>query len=1003
MNQASNGPLFREDEPLAESLEVQETVDDGLNQATDDFPMQNSDDETADGPELPPELPPLMANNDLTEGEEADQTDPGQLIRLLFAEYTAHSHRNRGWVDPEVEAGIELMHILTVSRAPLVMFDKLFDWHLAHLDCKTSITRSSLLKKLRDRYNMKGTEPYEVKITLPSSNVRVKVPCHDANHQIMDLLTDPRIEATDYLWCNGDPEGVPPEEWLQLGDLVDGKAYRAAYEKMIRPAPYAKSGRRKVLLPILLYMDSCVTGLNENLGLELVKFTLGIFNSKAREKSYTWRVLGAIPQYQSVKADAAAAIESSGHIEAGGYVTESDSDGEDTPNVRRFLHEFEVGDYINSSDEEEDMCDIALPDTTAQDLHVLLQVIMHGMKQIIRQGGFEWDLNHNEELKRLHFVPFMLLIKGDTVEHDKHTGHYGARTKGVKNLCRYCTCPADKTDDPFADYPLKTEEQIKALVAKRDYVGLKEISQQLIFNVWYEFEFGPHNNCGVHGSCPMELLHWVDLGMFKYTRQNFFAQTGKTSKLSRLINTIASEMGWLFQRQSDRAYPRTKFTKGIQKGTLMAHEMTGLMLVLLAVLRSTKGRTVLMELSRGEQVNFFPDQQSIANWILVVELQIMFEAWLKQPKMEVNTVVRLRRKIRELLQITKDVQKRETGMGFKTNNFHATTHIADDILNFGPPHVVNTKSDEMNHKPDKGSAQRTQKRPKSFDIQSARQVNDRRKTEMGMEELSGRPRWDYFVAFERFEQEHSPRIRKWRLQRLQEGPENAGAEPIKPKLTGVRADFAYVGDRFAMTSLQTAMQKKHKFEYPPSIVQVLEELANDVADYASALPVYSELIMSGGQTYRASPYFQGKPWYDWAMYRRPRVNEGYSERIQPVHLRCFVDLRFLPPQNTTKHRPAMYMIAETVRVNRSVEELIQSDIFVPYLKEEGEFLACKAELLEVDRISGPACVIPDLGNPHPRAFQAVRSPSEWPNLFERWIHQPFMFGNEEESTTMNVE
>ena len=98
------------------------------------------------------------------------------------------------------------------------------------------------------------------------------------------------------------------------------------------------------------------------------------------------------------------------------------------------------------------------------------------------------------------------------------------------------------------------------------------------------------------------------------------------------------------------------------------------------------------------------------------------------------------------------------------------------------------------------------------------------------------------------------------------------------------------------------------------------------------------------------------------------------------------------------------MIAETVKVNQSLDELIQSDIFVPYLKEAGEFINwCKAELPEVDRISGPVCVIPDLGNPDPRAFQAVRSASDWPNLFERWIHQPFMFGNEEESTTMNVE
>ena len=51
LNQADG--VEEPNQPFAESLEAQETVDDGLNQATDDFPMQNSDDETADGPELP--------------------------------------------------------------------------------------------------------------------------------------------------------------------------------------------------------------------------------------------------------------------------------------------------------------------------------------------------------------------------------------------------------------------------------------------------------------------------------------------------------------------------------------------------------------------------------------------------------------------------------------------------------------------------------------------------------------------------------------------------------------------------------------------------------------------------------------------------------------------------------------------------------------------------------------------------------------------------------------
>ena len=169
----------------------------------------------------------------------------------------------------------------------------------------------------------------------------------------------------------------------------------------------------------------------------------------------------------------------------------------------------------------------------------------------------------------------------------------------------------------------------------------------------------------------------------------------------------------------------------------------------------------------------------------------------------------------------------------------------------------------------------------------------------------------------------------------------------------------------------------------------MEELAHDVRNYAEKLTVFAELDI-GAQKCRASPHFHGKPWCDWVLYRRPRVNEGFAERIVPVHMRCFVDLRFLPAANTTKFDPKIYFIAEPVKVNQSVDELIQSDIFVPYVKEQGQFISCKAELLSADRIKGPVCVIPDLGNPDPRAFQAVRSVNEWANRFEDWINQPFL-------------
>ena len=103
---------------------------------------------------------------------------------------------------------------------------------------------------------------------------------------MVDLLSDPRILPEDYLWFDDDPYGHPPAEWTEIADINDALAHRKTYEKVIMPTPYTNLGRRRVLLPVIIYMDGCVTGWNENLSIELAKFTLGIFNSKARDKDY---------------------------------------------------------------------------------------------------------------------------------------------------------------------------------------------------------------------------------------------------------------------------------------------------------------------------------------------------------------------------------------------------------------------------------------------------------------------------------------------------------------------------------------------------------------------------------------------------------------------------------------------------------------------------------------------------------------------------------------------
>jgi hypothetical protein len=289
-----------------------------------------------------PNLPPNQADNPST------MQDPA-YIRQYFSQYCEDSKRNRLWLEPEYEAAIALMQLLNVAGAPNSLFDSIMKWHIDHLSAKKRINKDKLYEKLRSRYNMNKTLPYEVQVQLPSSGVKALVPCHDVQHVFMDLLTDPQLDESDYLWFNNNPLAAPPDEWLYLADINSSLSYRMTYDKLIRPRPYTDSGRRRVIVPVFGYMDGCVTGNYENLSMEFFKITLGIFNSKARDKDYTWRILGAVPQYQKVKAKATEMIATSGHLDAEGYLTPSDWEDDDQI-LCKFRQDYDVEDYINSSD-----------------------------------------------------------------------------------------------------------------------------------------------------------------------------------------------------------------------------------------------------------------------------------------------------------------------------------------------------------------------------------------------------------------------------------------------------------------------------------------------------------------------------------------------------------------------------------------------------------------------------------------------------------------------------
>jgi hypothetical protein len=281
----------------------------------------------------------------------------------------------------------------------------------------------------------------------------------------------------------------------------------------------------------------------------------------------------------------------------------------------------------------------------AQDLHDILEVILDGYKKLQRRGFF-WDLSYNGKIyQNVEFVMFVPFIKGDTEEADRLCGHYTSRGINVAQICRYCHCPTKESDNPLAQYAYRSVPKIQRLVEKKDYDGLKNISQQYIKNAFYDIQFGTHNAEGIHTACPLEMLHALYLGIMKYVRDCLFEQLGPTSHSSREFNALAIEYGELLTRHSDRDFPKCKFRTGIQGGKLMAKEFPGILLCMICVLRSTKARTSFAWGGGNKARSNLGKNHFVEDWILLIETLLQWEMWLKSETMSKKHVERSKKNI----------------------------------------------------------------------------------------------------------------------------------------------------------------------------------------------------------------------------------------------------------------------------------------------------------------------------------------------------------------------
>ena len=476
-----------------------------------------------------------------TDTKETFQLTPGinTNIRANFSTYCANAHRTFLPFSKHQSTAIDLLNRLRQKNAALNTYESMMEWHLRANGVLNNrqklstysqyISRESLYSFLRIRYNIPEESYSNVKkITLPHSKAKVNIVWNDAQAIIQSLLTDPRIKDEDYLFFNNDPFAAPPDNLNYVQDLNTGRAYIETYHRAIMP------GANEVLLPVIFYIDAANTGHFVDLPITVVKLSLGIFTRKARDKDHMWRTLGYLPSPSKHKTRGRDLVKKSGHLES---------------MVCNTINESAAIEHKSGAPK-------------AQDLHTMLAVILQSYVKL-QDSGFIWDLAYQGKVyKNVQFVLFTPYLKLDSDEAEKLCGKYTSRTDKVKQICRYCDIPTMECDNPRKAIIMKTWQMIQELIDNKDFEELQNMSQHYIKNALYELRFGVHNNQGVHGACPFEMLHCILLGIFRYIRDCFFEQIGPSSQLADEINSLARQFGEYLTRQSQRNLPKTTFNNG---------------------------------------------------------------------------------------------------------------------------------------------------------------------------------------------------------------------------------------------------------------------------------------------------------------------------------------------------------------------------------------------------------------------------------------------------------
>jgi hypothetical protein len=802
------------------------------------------------------ESPPLLpADDGATKNDVAD----GSILDAFLA----HSESiddglSLSLFSVEEKVQIDLLQTLKRLRAPLIAYEEIMRW--ASRSCLQGysfrdvpiMSRKGVIDNIKVRVDVKSLQPLVKQLYLPYSKCFVEVVYFSAHSIFGSFLSCTDLNQDQNYIFNDDnnPDCNPfaKPNGAVISDINTGAAYLKTYDALI------KNMEEDMLLPCILAIDktTCDVGGGGRLSLEPIVISYGLMKHDVRKTPRAMRVLGFINTSPIV-------LRGEKPLNA-----PTPGTGLSQPPLERNYQSQSVTDAAWRLNEYHMQIDCILRESGYLDL---------------QRTGLKWNLSFRGKSFPVVLHPFIPFIIGDTEGHDGLCGHYKSRTGGVAQLCRACECPTMVCGYSKArDYARRKPKIINKLVREKKFPELRAMSQQYLNNAFDNVRLGMHNDRGIFGACPGEILHLILIGWFRNVIDSFFIQISKDSVPSKKYDTLLLDINKWLRRQSDRNVPSTSTKKGFSStAKIPGHEYAGCLFVMLISFYTSRFREIFKKARASLKVSDKDKALShpgfVKDWRTLVSSLLEWHAWLKQPEIRRTSVVKSVYATSHLMRLLRYVAPRLTG-GMKSNTIktHLVLHIHEDILNFGVPEVMNSSYAESGHITIcKDTTRNTQKQSQTFTVQAALRY---------VENLA--------INRASIASVDSTRI-----------TDSVSGSTNSAKLCGKHFIVYKNSDGETRCHRETSSKKsKDSLSEPfPLDAHVLETLSAHCLPHVNSqvLHCYTEYRHKGeSQLYRANPMYDGKPWFDHALVSWKDEKGGTFHCPARVH--AFVDLHDVLPR-----------------------------------------------------------------------------------------------------------